>query len=85
MLAIRLVSGPERPDTLVLPLRSAGSAEDPDAPAALVPTTPALPGDVLTEATALVRAARLTGRAGEVREHLRLGGSPTRLLLLGVG
>ena len=85
MLAIRLVSGPERPDTLVLPLRSAGSAEEPDAPAALVPTAPALPGDLLTEAAALIPAARLTGRTGEVREHLRPGGSPLRLLLLGVG
>ena len=85
MLAIRLVNGPERPDTLVLPLRSAGSAEEPDAPAALVTTASALPGDVLAEAAALVPAARLTGRAGEVREHLRPGGSPLRLLLLGVG
>ncbi|PWU61918.1 peptidase M17, partial [Micromonospora globispora] len=61
MLAIRLVSGPERPDTLVLPLRSAGPAEEPDAPAALVPTAPALPDDLLAEAAALVPAARLTG------------------------
>ncbi|SCL18255.1 leucyl aminopeptidase [Micromonospora rhizosphaerae] len=85
MLAIRLVAEPERLDTLVLPIRPAGPAEGPNAPVALVPTTPAPPGDVLTEATALVPAARLTGRAGEVREHLRPAGTPLRLLLLGVG
>ncbi|MEU4481659.1 leucyl aminopeptidase family protein [Micromonospora sp. NPDC023966] len=81
MLAIRLVSGPARPDTLVLPIRPEG----PDAPAALV-TTAAPPGDdVRAEAVALLPAARLTGAAGEVREHLRPGGSPARIWLLGVG
>ncbi|SCG44178.1 leucyl aminopeptidase family protein [Micromonospora inositola] len=84
MLAIRLVSEPARLDTLVLPIRPVGPAEGADAPAALVPTTPP-PGDVRAEADALLPAARLTGRAGELREHLRLGGTPQRLVLLGVG
>ncbi len=81
MLAIRLVSGPQRLDTLVLPVRREG----PDAPAALVPTASPPADEVLAEATALLPAARLTGDAGEVREHLRPGGTPARLVLLGVG
>ncbi|MFG3578633.1 leucyl aminopeptidase family protein [Micromonospora chersina] len=81
MLAIRLVSGPARPDTLVLPIRPEG----PDGPAALVPTAAPPGDDVRTEAVALLPAARLTGGAGEVREHLRPGGTPARLWLLGVG
>ncbi|WP_319463613.1 leucyl aminopeptidase family protein [Micromonospora sp. RTP1Z1] len=85
MLAIRLVSGPERLDTLVLPIRPVGPAEGPDAAAALVPTTPPPPGEVSGEADALLPAARLTGRAGELLEHLRPDGTPQRLMLLGVG
>ncbi|WP_433284878.1 leucyl aminopeptidase family protein [Micromonospora sp. CA-244673] len=81
MLAIRLVSGPTRPDTLVLPVRPEG----PDAPAALVPTAVPPGDDVRAEAAALLPAARLSGAAGEVREHLRPGGTPARLWLLGVG
>jgi leucyl aminopeptidase len=85
VLAIRLLSGPERPDTLVLPIRPGGRAGDPDVPATPVRTAVAPADDLLAEATALIPAARLTGRAGEAREHLRPGGSPLRLLLLGVG
>ncbi|GAA2699224.1 leucyl aminopeptidase family protein [Micromonospora olivasterospora] len=85
MLAIRLVSGPERLDALVLPIRSAGTAEDGGAQAALPSGLPALADDLLAEATALVPAARATGRAGEVHVHLRPARSPGRLLLVGVG
>ncbi|MFR9777122.1 leucyl aminopeptidase family protein [Micromonospora sp. MS34] len=81
MLAIRLVSEPERLDTLVLPVRNEGS----DAPATLVPTASPPADDLQAEATALIPAARLSGAAGEVREHLRPGGTPGRLVLLGVG
>ena len=81
MLAIRLVAGPERPDTLVLPVRPEG----PDRPAALVPTTPPPGDDVRAEAAALLPVARLAGEPGEVREHLRPGDTPSRLVLLGVG
>ncbi|MCW3842075.1 leucyl aminopeptidase family protein [Micromonospora yasonensis] len=81
MLAIRLVSGPERLDTLVLPVRREGS----DTPAMLVPTASPPADEVRAEATALIPAARLTGEAGEAREHLRPGGTPARLVLLGVG
>ncbi|MFE9205383.1 leucyl aminopeptidase family protein [Micromonospora sp. NPDC007230] len=81
MLAIRLVREPERLDTLVLPVRPVG----PDRPPALVPTASPPGDDVRAEATALLPAARLTGAAGEVREHLRPGGTPARLVLLGVG
>ncbi|NES14152.1 MULTISPECIES: M17 family metallopeptidase [Micromonospora] len=81
MLAIRLVSEPARLDTLVLPIRREG----PDTPAALVPTARPPADEVRAEAIALVPAARLTGEAGEVREHLRPGGTPARLVLLGVG
>ncbi|WBC13820.1 leucyl aminopeptidase family protein [Micromonospora sp. WMMA1998] len=81
MLAIRLVSGSVRPDTLVLPVRPGG----PDSPAALVPTAAPSADDVRAEAGALLPAARLTGAAGEVREHLRPGAAPNRLWLLGVG
>ncbi|MCI4064104.1 leucyl aminopeptidase family protein [Micromonospora sp. R77] len=82
MLAIRLLSEPDRLDTLVLPIRP---AEDGDVPAELLPTVPAAADEVRAEATALLPATRLTGRAGDVREHLRPGGSPLRLLLLGAG
>ncbi|MFI2709327.1 leucyl aminopeptidase family protein [Micromonospora sp. NPDC018662] len=81
MLAIRLVSGSTRPDTLVLPVRPGG----PDAPPALVPTAVGPGDDVRAEVAALLPAARLTGAAGEVREHLRPGAAPSRLWLLGVG
>jgi leucyl aminopeptidase len=81
VLAIRLVSGPERPDTLVLPVRREGS----DASATLVRTATSPADEVRAEATALIPVARLTGEAGEVREHLRPGATPARLLLLGVG
>jgi leucyl aminopeptidase len=82
VLAIRLVDGPERPDVLVLPIRS---ADDGDVPAALPPDLPALPDEVSAEVTALVPAARATGRAGEVHAHLRPGRTPGRLLLAGIG
>ncbi|MFE0590042.1 leucyl aminopeptidase family protein [Micromonospora echinospora] len=82
MLDIRLVTGPDRFDTLVLPVRS---VEGTDAPAALVPTAATLPDDLVAEATALVPAAALTGAAGETRIHLRPLATPVRLLLLGVG
>ncbi|WP_229402743.1 leucyl aminopeptidase family protein [Micromonospora okii] len=82
MLAIRLVDGAERPDVLVLPVRS---VEGGGVPAALSPDLPVLPDDVLTEATALVPATRATGRAGEVHPHLRPGRTPGRLLLVGIG
>ncbi|MCW3816234.1 leucyl aminopeptidase family protein [Micromonospora sp. DR5-3] len=81
MLAIRLVREPERLDTLVLPVRPEG----PDSPPALVPTASPPADDVRAEAASLLPAARLTGAAGEVREHLRPGGTPARLVLLGVG
>ncbi|MBY8871634.1 leucyl aminopeptidase family protein [Micromonospora sp. PLK6-60] len=84
MLAIRLTTGPERLDTLVLPVRPGGPA-DAGASAELVPTASALPDDVLAEAAALAPVARLTGRAGQTREHLRPTRTPERLLLLGVG
>ncbi|SCL18227.1 leucyl aminopeptidase family protein [Micromonospora inyonensis] len=82
MLDIRLVTGPGRFDTLVLPVRS---VEGTDAPASLVPTAVTLPDDLVTEATALVSAAALTGAAGETRLHLRPLATPVRLLMLGVG
>ncbi|MFJ8582690.1 leucyl aminopeptidase family protein [Micromonospora sp. NPDC093277] len=81
MLAIRLVREPVRLDTLVLPVRPEG----PDAPATLVPTAWPPADEIRAEATALLPAARLTGDAGEAREHLRPGGAPSRLVLLGVG
>ncbi|MCX4474539.1 leucyl aminopeptidase family protein [Micromonospora sp. NBC_01655] len=84
MLAIRLVSGPERPDSLALPIRPAGTAEGGDASVTLPAGLPA-PDDVLAEAAALASAARATGRAGEVHVHLRPGRAPGRLLLAGVG
>ena len=71
MLAIRLSAGPDRLDTLVLPVRAAADTDGGDTPATLAPTGPALPDEVLSEATALLPAARLTGRAGETYAHLR--------------
>jgi leucyl aminopeptidase len=82
VLDIRLVTGPDRFDTLVLPVRSVEGAET---PAALAPAATALPDDLVAEATALVSAAALTGAAGETRLHLRPLSTPVRLLLLGVG
>ncbi|MFJ5667262.1 leucyl aminopeptidase family protein [Micromonospora sp. LA-10] len=81
MLVIRLVSGPVGSDALALPVRPG----KPGSPAELVPTA-APPGeDVRAEAAAVLPATRLTGAAGEVREHLRPGSAPGRLWLLGVG
>ncbi|WFF02728.1 leucyl aminopeptidase family protein [Micromonospora sp. WMMD964] len=78
MLAIRLIAEPDRLDVLVLPVRAADPAE-------LVPTAVAPPDGTVEEAAALVPAARLTGRAGEIHTQLRPGRTPGRMLLLGVG
>ncbi|WP_320065669.1 leucyl aminopeptidase family protein [Micromonospora sp. RTGN7] len=87
MLAIRLVSGPERPDALAVPIHPARAAEaEGGTGAATLPAgLPALDDDVLAEAAALAPAARATGRAGEVHVHLRPARTPGRLLLAGVG
>ncbi|RKN23832.1 leucyl aminopeptidase family protein [Micromonospora musae] len=85
MLAIRLFAEPDRLDTLVLPVRPAADAEGGDAPAVPVLTTATLPDGVADEAAALVGAARLTGRAGEIRTQLRPGRAPGVLVLVGVG
>ncbi|WP_184681745.1 leucyl aminopeptidase family protein [Micromonospora echinospora] len=81
MLVIRLVSGPVGSDALALPVRPG----KPGSPAELVPTAVSPGEDVRAEAAAVLPATRLTGAAGEVREHLRPGGAPGRLWLLGVG
>ncbi|SCE72984.1 leucyl aminopeptidase family protein [Micromonospora chokoriensis] len=78
MLAIRLIAEPDRLDVLVLPVRAADSAE-------LVPTAVTPPDGTADEAAALVPAARLTGRAGEIHTQVRPGRTPGRMLLLGVG
>ncbi|MEV4761516.1 leucyl aminopeptidase family protein [Micromonospora chokoriensis] len=78
MLAIRLIAEPDRLDVLVLPVRAADSAE-------LVPTAVTPPDGTADEAAALVPAARLTGRAGEIHTQLRPGRTPGRMLLLGIG
>ncbi|MEO3778586.1 leucyl aminopeptidase family protein [Micromonospora sp. B11E3] len=85
MLAIRLVTAPERPDALVLPIRPTGNAEGDGPRATLESSLPAVADELLAEAAALVPAARATGRAGEVHVHLRPGRTPGRLLLAGVG
>ncbi|MEV4479517.1 leucyl aminopeptidase family protein [Micromonospora coxensis] len=85
MLAIRLTAGPDRLDTLVLPVRAGATTDGGETPATVAPTVPALPDEVAAEATALLPAARLTGRAGETFAHLRPARTPGRLLLLGVG
>ncbi|MGC5018691.1 leucyl aminopeptidase family protein [Micromonospora sp. DT47] len=85
MLAIRLTAGSDRLDTLALPVRAGAATGGGNSPAALLPTGPALPDEVLTEAAALLPAARLKGRAGETFRHLRPARTPGRLLLLGVG
>ncbi|WDZ86638.1 leucyl aminopeptidase family protein [Micromonospora cathayae] len=82
MLDIRLVVGPERSDTLVLPVRNDDGT---DAPAAPIPTAVTLPDELTAEATALASVAALTGRAGEAQVTLRPPGAPLRLVLLGVG
>ncbi|WFE33566.1 leucyl aminopeptidase family protein [Micromonospora sp. WMMD975] len=81
MLAIRLVSGSTGPDALVLPVRPGA----PDAPPEVVPTATTPGDDIRAEVAALLPVARHTGAAGEIREHLRPGGAPSRLWLLGVG
>ncbi|MGW2626701.1 leucyl aminopeptidase family protein [Micromonospora taraxaci] len=78
MLAIRLIAEPDRLDVLVLPVRAADSAE-------LVPTAATPPDGTADEAAALVPAARLTGRAGEIHTQVRPGRTPGRMLLLGIG
>ncbi|MEV1156304.1 leucyl aminopeptidase family protein [Micromonospora chokoriensis] len=78
MLAIRLIAEPDRLDVLVLPVRAADSAE-------LVPTAVTPPDGTGDEAAALVPAARLTGRAGEIHTQVRPGRTPGRMLLLGIG
>ncbi|MEV4540762.1 leucyl aminopeptidase family protein [Micromonospora echinaurantiaca] len=85
MLAIRLVAEPDRLDTLVLPLRPAGEGAGGDAPAVPAPTAVALPDGVVDEAVALAPAARLTGRAGELRTQFRPGRTPGLLVLVGTG
>ncbi|GAB4105505.1 M17 family metallopeptidase [Micromonospora taraxaci] len=78
MLAIRLIAEPDRLDVLVLPVGAADSAE-------LVPTAATPPDGTADEAAALVPAARLTGRAGEIHTQVRPGRTPGRMLLLGIG
>ncbi|MGC5287358.1 leucyl aminopeptidase family protein [Micromonospora sp. DT231] len=85
MLAIRLIAEPDRLDVLVLPVRPAGPAAGDDAPAEPVSTAATPPDDTADEAAALVSAARLNGRSGEIHTQLRPGRTPGRLLLLGIG
>ncbi|MGI5525307.1 leucyl aminopeptidase family protein [Micromonospora sp. CA-259024] len=85
MLAIRLIAEPDRLDVLVLPVRPADPAAEGDAPAEPMPTAVTPPDSTADEAAALVPAARLTGRAGEVHTQVRPGRTPARLLLLGIG
>ncbi|MGC4877959.1 leucyl aminopeptidase family protein [Micromonospora sp. DT43] len=85
MLAIRPLAESERLEVLVLPVRPAESAMEGDASAELVPTAVALPDGTAEEAAALVPVARLSGRPGEIRTHLRPGRGPGRLMLLGIG
>ncbi|QOC93815.1 leucyl aminopeptidase family protein [Micromonospora craniellae] len=82
MLAIRLTAEPDRLDILALPVRS-GAGDD--TPAEPVPTGATLPTGIADEAAALVPLARVTGRPGQVHTQVRPGGTPARLLLLGVG
>ncbi|GIJ38230.1 leucyl aminopeptidase family protein [Micromonospora andamanensis] len=82
MLAIRLTAEPERLDTLVLPVRS-GATEA--AAAEPVPTGVTPPEGIADEVAALVPVARFKGRAGDVHTQLRPGGTPRKLLLLGIG
>ncbi|MFG1648290.1 leucyl aminopeptidase family protein [Micromonospora sp. NPDC049275] len=85
MLAIRPLAESQRLDVLVLPVRPTEPAMEGDAPAELVPTAVALPDGTAEEAAALVPVARLNGRPGEIRTHLRPGRGPGRLVLLGIG
>ncbi|TQJ20195.1 leucyl aminopeptidase [Micromonospora sp. A202] len=85
MLAIRLIAEPDRLDVLVLPVRTADAAAGGDTSAEPVPTAVAPPDGTADEAAALVPAARLSGRAGEIHTQLRPGRTPGRLLLLGIG
>ncbi|MFI5926989.1 leucyl aminopeptidase family protein [Micromonospora sp. NPDC051543] len=85
MLAIRPLAEPERLDVLVLPVRPAEAAAGGDVSAELVPTAVTPPGGTADEAAALVPAARLSGRAGEISTQLRPGRDPGRLVLLGIG
>ncbi|MBQ0904701.1 M17 family metallopeptidase [Micromonospora sp. U21] len=85
MLAIRPIAEPDRLDVLVLPVRPTDSAADGEASAEPALTAVALPDGAAEEAAALAPVARLTGRAGEIRTHLRPGRTPGRLLLLGIG
>ncbi|MEU7750920.1 leucyl aminopeptidase family protein [Micromonospora sp. NPDC049171] len=85
MLAIRLTAEPDRLDVLVLPVRPVDPAVDGGASVEPVSTATTPPDDTAGEAAALVPAARLTGRAGEIHTQLRPGRTPGRLLLLGIG
>ncbi|MDG4760245.1 leucyl aminopeptidase family protein [Micromonospora sp. WMMD710] len=85
MLDIRLVTESDQLDVLVLPVRPAGQALGGAESAEPVPTAVAPPDGTADEAAALTPAARLTGRAGEIRTQLRPGRTPGRLLLLGIG
>ncbi|MCG5470563.1 leucyl aminopeptidase family protein [Micromonospora sp. LAH09] len=85
MLAIRLIAEPDRLDVLVLPVRAADPAAGNDTTAEPVSTAVAPPDGTADEAAALVPAARLNGRAGEIHTQLRPGRTPGRLLLLGIG
>ncbi|MBQ0979874.1 M17 family metallopeptidase [Micromonospora sp. M61] len=85
MLAIRLIAEPDRLDVLVLPVRTADAAAGGDTSAEPVSTAVAPPDGTADEAAALVPAARLSGRAGEIHTQLRPGRTPGRLLLLGIG
>lgn len=85
MLAIRLIAEPDRLDVLVLPVRAADPAAGGDTSAEPVSTAVAPPDGTADEAAALVPAARLNGRAGEIHTQLRPGRTPGRLVLLGIG
>ncbi|MEH1166707.1 M17 family metallopeptidase [Micromonospora sp. CPCC 205539] len=85
MLAIHPVTEPDRLDVLVLPVRPTTPATGEGAAAEPVPTAVTTPDGTADEAAALAPAARLTGRAGEIRTQLRPGRTPGRLLLLGIG
>ncbi|MFG1872749.1 leucyl aminopeptidase family protein [Micromonospora arborensis] len=85
MLAIHLIAEPDRLDVLVLPVRPADPAAADDTSAEPVATAATPPAGTADEAAALVPAARLTGRAGEIHTQLRPGATPGRLLLLGIG
>ena len=85
MLDICPIAEPDRLDVLVLPVRPSDEAPGGDASATPAPTAVAPPDGTAEEAAALVPAARLSGRAGEIRTQLRPGRSPGRLFLLGIG